>query len=1015
MKIRYIILMTQLLFSTVVYSQVNYYVSESGSDQNDGLTTNTPWKTIDKVNAMAATFQAGDSILFSRGDVFRGEILPQQSGTSAAMISYSAYGTGATPVINGASVITNWTVHNGNVWVADYQGSLSSMNNFFINNKSSQIGRYPNADAVNQGYLRIQGGSGSTVLTDNSQVGKDWTGATAVVRVNLFLLNKPVVQSHVGSTLTFAAPGIGNYTVNAGYGYFLQNHIATLDQQGEWYFDKTARKLFLYSETDPNNLITEAPASNNCFSASGKSYLNIENLAFKNANEYGVKIDSTAGFLTRNITIRKCIFTNSHNALLVNRGLQIAVLDNEFRSTNNNAIFLTARESVCSRNKIINTALRAGMGEPANNQYNAINLVGRDAIASDNYIDSVGYCGIRFEGTRLLIKHNQVSNFAMVKCDIGGIYTFKGFAPATYGYGNNRVTGNIVSKAQPNLFGTTSQVVNPNYAVGIYMDGNSAGNLVDSNTVYKLAGAGLLLNVTTSGHTVRSNTFFDNMVGFGYFPDAKSGSRNHRVTRNIFYSKSLNQQGGVVQTANQHNLPSIGTIDSNYYSNPFEKDADFVQTITTVPSPRVIRSLNLSRWRALSYDLHGVVSNIYQPPFTIQQTGSNRITVSNNSQFGTGLTTGSTAYTISPASGTNAPAWDNTGQLDGGSLRLAMDDTTITKSSRALINIGTLTQGKYYKLSFSAKGSVDSVQLQIALLAAATSNFGVTKFKSVTLGNSRKEVEMLLSPNFTNNNTVLSFALYDHQTRAWVDNIVFSELEVDENNPENYLRFEVNTDSVSRSVSLNGQQYTDVQGTEYSGTFLLPAFSSVILQKQPDSPLPVELTYFSAKMQYCYALLEWRTAAEKDVDHFLVEQSVDGRKYFTAGKLLPEAKTSNTYKTEISLLDGNNYFKLKIVDTDGSFAYSHIVSVRNNCAGSATVTLYPNPVGDFVNLKFPAAMPSHLPISIYDLNGKVVLQNPARSQTGENTMRLQVDSLIPGKYFIRSQTEKGTLIKAFVK
>ena len=77
--------------------------------------------------------------------------------------------------------------------------------------------------------------------------------------------------------------------------------------------------------------------------------------------------------------------------------------------------------------------------------------------------------------------------------------------------------------------------------------------------------------------------------------------------------------------------------------------------------------------------------------------------------------------------------------------------------------------------------------------------------------------------------------------------------------------------------------------------------------------------------------------------------------------------------------------------------------------------LYPNPAGDFINLKFPADMPSSLPVSIYDVNGRVVLQNPVRSRTGENTIRLQVDSLIPGKYFIRSQTEKGTLIKAFVK
>lgn len=51
-----------------------YYVSADGNDDNDGLTPNTAWKTTDKVNDALTQnlIKATDTILFRRGDVFRG-------------------------------------------------------------------------------------------------------------------------------------------------------------------------------------------------------------------------------------------------------------------------------------------------------------------------------------------------------------------------------------------------------------------------------------------------------------------------------------------------------------------------------------------------------------------------------------------------------------------------------------------------------------------------------------------------------------------------------------------------------------------------------------------------------------------------------------------------------------------------------------------------------------------------------------------------------------------------------
>ena len=53
-----------------------FYVSNEGNDSNDGLSINTPWKTLTKLNQMmsAKTVKNGDAVLFRRGDTFRGNI-----------------------------------------------------------------------------------------------------------------------------------------------------------------------------------------------------------------------------------------------------------------------------------------------------------------------------------------------------------------------------------------------------------------------------------------------------------------------------------------------------------------------------------------------------------------------------------------------------------------------------------------------------------------------------------------------------------------------------------------------------------------------------------------------------------------------------------------------------------------------------------------------------------------------------------------------------------------------------
>lgn len=94
----------------------NYYVSPTGNDQNDGLSPQTPWATISRVNA--ADVQPGDQILWQRGGIWRGVLHPH-SGKPGLPVVYGAYGEGEKPTFYGsanASQEKDWVEASPNIW-----------------------------------------------------------------------------------------------------------------------------------------------------------------------------------------------------------------------------------------------------------------------------------------------------------------------------------------------------------------------------------------------------------------------------------------------------------------------------------------------------------------------------------------------------------------------------------------------------------------------------------------------------------------------------------------------------------------------------------------------------------------------------------------------------------------------------------------------------------------------------------------------------------------------------------
>jgi len=119
-------------FCTVASATTYYVSSSSGSDTNTGTSANAAWATIAYVNAQS--FQAGDSILFKRGDVWNESLAPPSSGASGNPITFDAYGTGTAPNLTGyyAVAASSWVHVTANVWKAPLPAAGFTAVNFCL-------------------------------------------------------------------------------------------------------------------------------------------------------------------------------------------------------------------------------------------------------------------------------------------------------------------------------------------------------------------------------------------------------------------------------------------------------------------------------------------------------------------------------------------------------------------------------------------------------------------------------------------------------------------------------------------------------------------------------------------------------------------------------------------------------------------------------------------------------------------------------------------------------------------
>jgi hypothetical protein len=284
---------------------VNFYVSPTGSDSNDGSSASTPFRTLTKAQAaVRAVDQASSGAItvnLAGGDYRLTAPLAFTAADSGTVsdITWQAE-SGAFPVISGGTQITGWKLADSskNIWSAPAPAGLSTRQ-LYVNGTRAQraTGKLPvTVKQTSTGYTTSSGDPMAT-----------WRNPSSIEFVysgGLGAWTEPrcPVASITSTVITMAEPCWNNSTKRvmrtdgSGRTYELvgrqkitesptsvENAYELLDTAGEWYLDSSAKTVYYIPRSGEtlSNADVEAASLQTLLSANGTSSAEVHNLIFR--------------------------------------------------------------------------------------------------------------------------------------------------------------------------------------------------------------------------------------------------------------------------------------------------------------------------------------------------------------------------------------------------------------------------------------------------------------------------------------------------------------------------------------------------------------------------------------------------------------------------------------------------------------------------------------------------------------------------------------------------------------
>jgi len=194
-----------------------------------------------------------------------------------------------------------------------------------------------------------------------------------------------------------------------------------------------------------------------------------------------------------------------------------------------------------------------------------------------------------------------------------------------------------------------------------------------------------------------------------------------------------------------------------------------------------------------------------------------------------------------------------------------------------------------------------------------------------------------------------------------------------------------------------------------NGTSTVQAYYDDLSLVATPTTLPVTLVDFHAVREGDGSVqLNWETGQEQNSQFTEIQRSEDGKVFSGIGQVAAAGNSSTVLDyafTDKAPLEGKNYYRLRMVDIDGSFKYSKILRVAMGDL-TETIGVYGNPFHDQVGVRIPAMSAERLVLSLFDQTGRLCLRQNYTTQKGENLVNLYSQGLAAGVYLLQVRGDR---------
>lgn len=226
------------------------------------------------------------------------------------------------------------------------------------------------------------------------------------------------------------------------------------------------------------------------------------------------------------------------------------------------------------------------------------------------------------------------------------------------------------------------------------------------------------------------------------------------------------------------------------------------------------------------------------------------------------------------------------------------------------------------------------------------------------------------------------------------------------------------TKAMISRIGCNGDTYywfIKLTVTDAAG---LSTTDSSKIYPQCGGPLPLILNSLDVSVHGQTNLLSWITSSEVNLMAFEIERSYDGVNFERIGRVNAQRAPGLGYYNwpDANHLDGNCYYRLKMLDVSEYFSYSYIVRAFSGSKTGYDLSVTPNPVKNSFVLGARFIEGGEITIRILNNTGAVLKQTQRKAATGFNNFTIDaIQDISPGVYIIEVIQDNEKRRMKFIK